>query len=172
MNRRNPHGFLGDALVERTRATYRSRAGTSRSSPARYVELNSPREARLALTPPHLTALVDDDEAIREAVVDLLESVGLRCISFESAEQYLADPRRADVGCLILDVNLPGMSGLELHRRIVEAHDGTPVLFLTSVDDPPVRERAMQLGARIFFSKPVDSAHLLSGIQDCLMGGC
>jgi len=124
------------------------------------------------LTPPHLTALVDDDEAIREAVVDLLESVGLRCISFESAEQYLADPRRADVGCLILDVNLPGMSGLELHRRIVEAHDGTPVLFLTSVDDPPVRERAMQLGARIFFSKPVDSAHLLSGIQDCLMGGC
>jgi FixJ family two-component response regulator len=124
------------------------------------------------LTRPHFTALVDDDEAIREAVVDLLESVGLSCISFESAEQYLLDPRRADVRCLILDVNLPGMSGLELHRQIVEAHDLTPVLFLTSVDDPSVQERAMQLGASVFFSKPVDSALLLSGIQNCLMDAC
>ena len=121
----------------------------------------------IAASPQPIIALIDDDEAMREALRDLLESAGLRGLPFSSAELFLADPRHADASCIVLDVHLPGISGLSLHRRLVEAGIGVPVLFLTSVDDPQARERALRLGAKAYFLKPVDSAELLCWIHRC-----
>jgi FixJ family two-component response regulator len=118
-----------------------------------------------SVTTPHLIALVDDDEAIREAMHDLLESVGIESVAFESAEDFLSDPVRSAVRCIVLDINLPGMSGLDLQKILIDAMPAVPILFLTSVDDPRARERAMSCGAGGFLTKPVDSSQLLSGIR-------
>ena len=118
-----------------------------------------------SVTTPNLIALVDDDEAIREAMHDLLESVGIDSVAFESAEDFLVDSTRSAVTCIVLDINLPGMSGLDLQKILIDAMPTLPILFLTSVDDPHARERAMSCGAGGFLTKPVDSSQLLSGIR-------
>lgn len=118
-------------------------------------------------SPQQTIALIDDDDAMREALRDLLESAGLCGLAFSSAELFLAHAGRAGASCIVLDVRLPGISGLALHRLLVESGNSVPVLFLTSVDDPQARERALRLGAKAYFLKPVDSAELLSWIQRC-----
>ena len=117
------------------------------------------------MTAPQLIALIDDDEAFREAMVDLLDSAGIESISFESAEDFLCDARKSAATCIVLDINLSGMSGLELQHALCVAACPTPILFLTSVDDPYVRERATTGGAGGFLTKPVDSAALLHWIR-------
>nr|WP_245200459.1 response regulator [Herbaspirillum sp. LeCh32-8] len=112
-----------------------------------------------------LIALVDDDEAFREALRDLLDSAGIESIAFESCEKFLGDPRALKATCILLDINLPGMTGLELQRVLNWASITTPIIFLTSVDDAHARERAMTSGAAGFLTKPVDSTHLLSCIH-------
>ncbi len=109
--------------------------------------------------------VIDDDEAVRESLEALLLVSGYRVVTYASAEEYLE--RAGDRGgCLLLDVNMPGMSGLELLERLAREASGIPVVLLTASRDEHVRERARELGASGFLTKPVTEAALLGAIAD------
>jgi len=109
--------------------------------------------------------VIDDDESIREALKDLLESVGLRVETFASAPEFLQS-RLSDVpGCLILDVRMPGLSGLDLQREMADANIRTPIIFMTGHGDIPMTVRAMKAGAVEFLTKPFRDQDLLDAIQ-------
>ncbi len=118
-----------------------------------------------------LIAVVDDDEAIREALDDLLKSAGFRCQPFGSAEDFLARADRADIACIILDVRMPGLSGLELQERL-NAAGGVrpPILFMTSYADAATRSRALGGGARDLLGKPVDDHILIESLNAAIAG--
>jgi DNA-binding NtrC family response regulator len=115
------------------------------------------------LSPP--ICVVDDDACVREAVGNLLRSAGLQVETFSSAHEFLAR-RGTDVpGCLVLDVNLPGLSGLDLQQELAKANLQVPIVFLTGHGDIPMSVRAMKAGALEFLTKPVDDEDLLRAIQ-------
>ena len=119
--------------------------------------------------PPEPTVfVVDDDEAVRDSMKWLVESVGLRVEIFESAQAFLAgyDPGRP--GCLVLDVRMPGMSGLELQERLAEEDIGIPVIVMTGFGDVPTAVRAMKTGAVDFIEKPFNDQAMLDLIHDSL----
>lgn len=109
--------------------------------------------------------IVDDDEAVGQSLRWLLESVGLRVEVFQSASAFISgyDPSR--VGCLVLDVRMPGMSGLELQERLKEKQIGIPVIFITGHGDVPMAVRAMKAGAVDFIEKPFKDQELLDQIH-------
>jgi FixJ family two-component response regulator len=112
--------------------------------------------------------VIDDDESIREALKDLLESVGLPVETFASAPEFLQS-RHADLpGCLVLDIRLPGLSGLELQREMADANIHTPIIFITGYGDIPMTVRAMKAGAVEFLTKPFRPQDLLDAIQQAL----
>jgi FixJ family two-component response regulator len=112
--------------------------------------------------------VVDDDESVRKAMESLIRSVGLRVETFASAQVFL-ESRRPDVpGCLVLDVRLPGLSGLDLQRKMAEANIHTPVIFITGHGDIPMTVRAMKAGAVEFLTKPFRDQDLLDAIQQAL----
>jgi FixJ family two-component response regulator len=108
--------------------------------------------------------LVDDDLSIRESMTDLLEAAGLTVVSFESAETFLRHERRDSAGCLLLDLQLPQMNGLELQNRLAARPD-LPIIFITAHGDIPASVRAIKGGAQEFLTKPVDRAALMAAIQ-------
>jgi FixJ family two-component response regulator len=112
--------------------------------------------------------VVDDDSRIRESLEALLRSLGRQVRSFASAAEYLALARTPhEISCLILDVDLPEMSGLELQQELVEL-DSPPIVFLTGHGDIPSTVRAMKAGATEFLCKPVDETDLIRAIDDAL----
>ena len=113
-------------------------------------------------------SIVDDDESIREALKSLLGSVGFRAEVFASAEEFLNSSRMLDTECLILDVWMPGMSGLELQSALSSAESRTPIVFISAHDDEQVRTRALNAGAVDFLHKPFSEEALLNGIQSAL----
>jgi FixJ family two-component response regulator len=114
----------------------------------------------------HLTiSIVDDDPAVRDALRSLMASAGLVTEAFASAEEFLASPSRHDTTCLILDVLMPGMDGLELQRRLVASNWKVPIIFISAHADAEVRARALEEGAIAFFHKPFSSAALLEAID-------
>jgi FixJ family two-component response regulator len=113
-------------------------------------------------------AIVDDDQEIREAIMTLVETVGPRAEGFSSAEEFLSSLQAQDSACLILDVCMPGMSGLELQRQLVAAHWRIPIIFITAYADDHVRARALAAGAVAFLSKPCSEEELLRAIQTAL----
>jgi FixJ family two-component response regulator len=115
-----------------------------------------------------LIAIVDDDEPLREALGSVLKAAGFSIDTFASAEEFLASSRRAEIACLILDVRLPGMSGIELQRRMSESGDTTPVIFVTAHGDVSLRDSVLQSGAAGFLNKPVRSDALLKQIHAAL----
>jgi FixJ family two-component response regulator len=94
-----------------------------------------------------LIAIVDDDESIREALHSLLRSVGLRAEVCASAEDFLQSGRLPDTACLIVDVRMPHLSGLELQRQLITAHCPIPLIFITAHEDEETRQRALRAGA-------------------------
>jgi len=112
--------------------------------------------------------IVDDDASVRESVQDLIESVGLCCESFASAQEFLDKKRGDGPSCLVLDVRLPGMSGLDFQRKLVEAGIGIPIIFLTGHADVPMTVQAMKSGAVEFLTKPFREQELLDAIQVAL----
>jgi FixJ family two-component response regulator len=117
---------------------------------------------------PAIVFVVDDDESVREAMESLIRSVGLRVETFASAHEFL-EARRADLpGCLVLDVRLPGLSGLDLHRNMAAANIHTPVIFITGHGDIPMSVRAMKAGAVEFLTKPFRDQDLLDAIQQAI----
>jgi FixJ family two-component response regulator len=112
--------------------------------------------------------VVDDDVSIREGLRNLLRSVGLSVEVFETAQEFLAR-RRPDVpACLVLDVRLPGSSGLDLQRKLTEADIDVPIIFVTGHGDIPMSVRAMKAGAVEFLTKPFRDQDLLDAVQQAI----
>jgi FixJ family two-component response regulator len=116
----------------------------------------------------HSVSIVDDDQAVRDALGNLLDSAGLDVEAFASAEEFVNSDRPKDEFCLILDVRLPNMSGLELQRYLSDRARPVPIIFITGHADAAVREQAMRDGALGFFYKPFDSEALLNAVCSVL----
>src|SRR5882724_7759600 len=113
--------------------------------------------------------VVDDDLAVRESVASLIRSAGLRVETFKSAQEFLVRPRTEIPGCLVLDVKLPGLSGLDLQQELAKADLQIPIIFLTGHGDIPMSVRAMKSGAFEFFTKPFDDEALLEAIRQAMV---
>ena len=112
--------------------------------------------------------IVDDDRDVRESLQELLESVGLHSKSFGTAQEFLASPRSDGPSCLILDVRLPGISGLDLQHELKRGKASIPIIFLTAHADVPMSVRAMKSGAVEFLTKPFRHQDLLDAVQRSL----
>ncbi|MGB7147712.1 MAG: response regulator [Terriglobales bacterium] len=114
----------------------------------------------------NLISVVDDDESVRSATTLLVESFGFRAAAFESAETFLSSGHLHDTSCLILDVQMPGMNGLQLQSHL--AARGIPIIFITAYESKDSRQRAMQAGAAAFLGKPFSDEQLLQTIRSAL----
>ncbi len=112
--------------------------------------------------------VVDDDASMRESLKNLIRSVGLRVETLASAQDFLRAKRGDEPGCLVLDVRMPGLSGLDLQKRMAEADVDLPIIFLTGHGDIPMSVRAMKAGAVEFLTKPVREQDLLEAVQQAL----
>ncbi|GAO21040.1 two component LuxR family transcriptional regulator [Alicycliphilus sp. B1] len=109
--------------------------------------------------------IVDDDRSVRAALEDLLASVGLKVSTFGSTKEFLACPLEDAPGCLVLDVRMPGQSGMDFHRQMIEMGIGLPVVFITGHGDIAMGVEAMKNGAIEFLTKPFRDQNLLDAIQ-------
>jgi FixJ family two-component response regulator len=112
-----------------------------------------------------LIAIVDDDKSIQTALQDLIESEGLSTLCFDSAEQFLDSGAQRKAACLIVDVRMPGMSGIELQAKLKADRSGIPIIFITAHGDAKMRVQAMRNGAVEFLTKPFDNAVLLETVH-------
>jgi FixJ family two-component response regulator len=112
--------------------------------------------------------IIDDDHGMRQAVQDLVESVGLRAESFSTGEEFLRKERSSKPSCLVLDVRLPNMSGLDFQRRLADAGVRIPIIFITAHGDIPMSVGALKSGAVEFLTKPFRDQDLLDSIQQAL----
>src|SRR5579859_5557515 len=112
--------------------------------------------------------IIDDDRGVRQAIHDLVESVGLRAESFATGEEFLGTGRTGRPSCLVLDVRLPQMSGLDLQRRLADTGVQIPIIFITAHGDIPMSVRALKSGAVEFLTKPFRDQDLLDAIQQAL----
>jgi FixJ family two-component response regulator len=113
-------------------------------------------------------AVVDDDPSVRKGLDRLIRSLGWQAETFASAQEFLDHPRNETPSCLVLDLQLPGLSGLDLQKRMAEAGLQIPVVFLTGHGDIPATVKAMKAGAVEFLTKPVDEQDLLRAIQEAI----
>jgi len=118
--------------------------------------------------PRALVYVVDDDPSAREGVASLIRSAGLTAKTFTSAEEFLAAPRPRIPSCLVLDVSLPGASGLDLQQELAKSDTLIPIVFLTGHGDIPMTVRALKAGAATFLTKPFDDEELLKAIRQCI----
>ena len=112
--------------------------------------------------------IIDDDRGMRQAIQDLVESVGLRAEAFTTGEEFLKKPRTADASCLVLDVRLPQMSGLDFQQRLADLGACIPIIFITAHGDIPMSVRALKSGAVEFLTKPFRDQDLLDAVQQAL----
>jgi FixJ family two-component response regulator len=117
---------------------------------------------------PRLVAIVDDDELIRGALQGLLKAVGLPTQAFSSAEEFLNSERRHQIACLIADIRMPGMSGLELQAKLNTDRCRIPIIFITAHGDEKMRMQALRAGAVEFLAKPFDDEILLERVRAAL----
>jgi FixJ family two-component response regulator len=113
-------------------------------------------------------SIVDDDESVREAIYDLMDCMGLRTEVFSSAEDFLTSDGLRDTTCLIVDVSMPGMSGLELQRHLNASGFRIPIIFISAHDDGEAKSRALGAGAIDFLKKPFSEDALLGAIRASL----
>jgi FixJ family two-component response regulator len=116
----------------------------------------------------NLVAIVDDDDLMRGALQGMLKSVGLRSQAFASAEEFLTSGQQSQTACLIADVRMPGMSGLELQAELNDAQRRIPTIFITAHGDEKMRMRALRAGAVEFLAKPFDDEALLASVRAAL----
>ena len=122
----------------------------------------------MSSTPDPLISIVDDDESVRQAVKSLIDSVGFRTEVFGSGEEFLNSACVFQTDCLIADVRMPGMSGLELQERLNAAGAPIPIVFISAHDDREARTRGLRAGAIDFLQKPFSEDSLLGAISVCL----
>jgi len=117
---------------------------------------------------PAVVFVVDDDASVREALQRLVRSAGLRVEAFASAEEFLKRGRSEEPSCLVLDVRLPELSGLDLQRRMIDTNNEMPIVFITGHGDIPTTVRAMKAGAVEFLTKPLVEGDVLESIQQAI----
>ena len=115
-----------------------------------------------------LVVVVDDDDSMRSAVQDLLEAVGLPARGFASAEEFLRSGKQHETACLIADIRMPGMSGLELQAQLNAERCRIPIIFITAHGDAKMRMQALRAGAVEFLAKPFDDEALLESVRGAL----
>ncbi len=115
-----------------------------------------------------LVAIVDDDESVRSALQGLMKAVGLCAHSFASAEEFLESRLQEQTACLIADIRMPGMSGLELQAKLNAEHRRIPTIFITAHGDGQMRLQALRAGAVEFLAKPFDDQALLDSVRAAL----
>ena len=115
-----------------------------------------------------MVAIVDDDDLMRSALQGLLKSVGLSAQAFSSAEEFLKSGQQHEVGCLVADIRMPGMSGLELQAKLNIDHCRIPTIFITAHGDEKMRMQALRAGAVEFMTKPFDDEVLLDSVRAAL----
>ena len=115
-----------------------------------------------------VVCVVDDDESLRRSVRNLLSSVGFRVETFASAEEFLESIHRANTGCLVLDLRMPGMNGLDLLRHLGAMGSRIPVIILTAHGDEEARRRSLEAGAVAFLGKPFRDDALLDAVKTAL----
>lgn len=118
-----------------------------------------------------VVVVVDDDEPLRKALASMLRASGFRVITFASAEEFLASFERRTASCLILDVRLPRMSGVELQRHLAEIGESIPIVFVTAHGDDNLRNMLLNSGASSFLAKPVRREALLAAIGAAIAKG-
>ena len=119
----------------------------------------------------NLIAVIDDDESVRRTTTFLIQSFGFKAAAFESAESFLSSGNLDNTACLVVDVQMPGMNGLQLQSQLAAAGCRIPVIFITAFDDKEARRRAMQAGAVAFLGKPFSDEQLLQTIRSALDRG-
>jgi FixJ family two-component response regulator len=117
---------------------------------------------------PSLLIILDDDKSFRSALQDLIESEGMSALCFDSAEQFLDSGAGHKAACLIADICMPGMSGMELQAKLKAERCPIPIIFITGRGDIPLAVNAMREGASDFFTKPVDATSLLGSVERVL----
>ncbi|MQB39343.1 response regulator [Agrobacterium tumefaciens] len=120
------------------------------------------------MPPVPVIAVVDDDPAIREAMDDLIMSFGYECRLFVSAEQFLESKQQADIDCIVVDVKMPGLSGIELQSELNRRGNHPPMIFVTSHQDERTRNAALNGGALAFLGKPVNIVSLIGCLESVL----
>jgi FixJ family two-component response regulator len=118
----------------------------------------------------NLISVVDDDESIRRTTAFLIESFGFRAAAFESAESFLKSGQLHDTSCLLVDVQMSGMNGLQLQSELAAAGYGIPIIFITAFDNKDARQQAMQAGAVAFLGKPFNDEELHKAVRLALRG--
>jgi FixJ family two-component response regulator len=117
-----------------------------------------------------LVAIVDDDRSVQSALKDLMESAGLSARCFGSAEEFLESDQQNQTACVVTDIRMPGMSGLELQAKLKAEGSRIPMIFITAHDDAKMKMQAMKAGAIEFLSKPFDDEVLLEKVRAALKG--
>ena len=112
-----------------------------------------------------MVVIVDDDESMRNALRGLMKEVGLAAQAFASAEEFLGFDHPQQIGCVIADIRMPGMSGLELQAKLKAQHCNIPIIFITGHGDEKMRLQALRAGAVEFLSKPFDDEILLESVR-------
>jgi FixJ family two-component response regulator len=120
------------------------------------------------LTISKIIAVIDDDENVRVAIRGLVRSLGLEACCFASGQQFLASEERAATACLVVDVQMPDLNGLDLQARLAAEGEALPIIFITAFPDERIEARARALGALGFLSKPFESEALVQCIQQAL----
>jgi FixJ family two-component response regulator len=115
-----------------------------------------------------LVAIVDDDDSVRSTLKELLRAAGFSSRTFESAEDFLGSGQQKDTACLITDIRMPGMSGLELQARLKAEHCRIPTIFITAHGDEEMRFQALRAGAVEFLPKPFDDEVLIESVRAAL----
>jgi FixJ family two-component response regulator len=131
----------------------------------RVAEVNWKRSKRLWMPRIPLISVIDDDDALRSSLENLIRSVGFRAQGFSSAEVFLRSNQVHETRCLILDVHMPGMSGLKLQRQMVLADSQLPIIFITAHENDDWRTQALEAGAVAFLYKPFYEEELLNAID-------
>src|ERR1700722_7811337 len=131
--------------------------------------VSAPWNTRRALMSQYLISIVDDDEAFREAMTSLMKSLGFEVEAFSSAEAFLGSPHLSSTSCLIADVHMPNMTGIDLHRQLLASGRTIPVILITAYPDDNVRARALAAGVICYLSKTFDDDALLGFVRSALM---
>jgi len=125
---------------------------------------------RTIVSKPAVISIIDDDLMVRESTADLIISLGYQALTFDSGEQFLASGCLKDTACIITDLHMPGLNGLDLQSRLLAEGHRTPIIFITAYPKEAARSRALTAGAVAFLSKPFEESALISSLETALEG--
>ena len=125
---------------------------------------------RTIVSKPAVISIIDDDLMVRESTADLIISLGYQALTFDSGEQFLASGCLKDTACIITDLHMPGLNGLDLQSRLLAEGHRTPIIFITAYPNEAARSRALTAGAVAFLSKPFEESALISSLETALEG--